>query len=216
MTIMRKILLLLITAFLFLQCRQERIRRNFFSELKGYPDFTSSKGNLPLFGFDSLTIDSLSTSIEGTKYWYMNTAKNSLFNINGFLRSSNKIVYIKTGDKDEAKSNKEQMFFNFSGDSTKSWVLHYDRDNVKQTIELTKKKQFFNQLTKDSVFIFTAIREQQNTSFSKEFLVQASLKKGFVSFRYIDRPERRLYTIDYLPSASVMYDSISVPLYPVQ
>jgi hypothetical protein len=201
---------------LFVQCSQERTRRDFFTELKGYPEFVSSKVRLPLFGFDSLIIDSLSTLIEGKKYWYMNTNSSALFNINGYIRSSGKIVYIRPGDKAESKSNKEQVLFDFSGNTTKSLVVQYSRKKVARNLVIIENARFYNKFIEDSTVIFRIYQEVKNTSFSKEFLMQASLKKGLVSFKYLDRVKKIRYTIDYLPIARVIYDSVEIRLYQVQ
>jgi hypothetical protein len=213
---MRRIIFAVSVTLLFVQCSQEGTRRDFFNELKGYPDFASSKGQLPLFGFDNLVIDSLSTSIEGKKYWYLNTTSNALFNINGYIRSSDKVVYIRPGDKAESKSNKEQVLFDFSGDTTKSWAVQYSRNKVAQNLVIIENARFYNKLIEDSTVIFRVYQEVGNTSFSKEFLIQVSLMKGLVSFKYLDQVKKISYTIDYLPSARVIYDSVATPLYQVQ
>lgn len=213
---MKKFLFVVGVSLLFVKCSQERTRRDFFNEMNVLPDFASSKGRLPLFGFDSLVIDSLSTSIEGQKYWYLNTASNALFNINGYLRYSSKIIYIRPGDKFGEKARNEQVLFDFSGDTTKSWVVQYERYNVQQSIRVAMNKKFYNQLVKDSVFVFKVLHEELNTSFYKELFIQASLRKGLISVLYIDRGKKKLYTIDFLPSARVVYDSLTVPLYPME
>jgi hypothetical protein len=213
---MRRIFFAVSVTLLFVQCSQEGTRRDFFNELKGYPDFASSKGQLPLFDFDNLVIDSLSTSIEGKKYWYLNTTSNALFNINGYIRGSDKVVYIRPGDKAESKSNKEQVLFDFSGNTTKSWAVQYLRNKVAQNLVIIENARFYNKLIKDSTVIFRVYQEVGNTSFSKEFLIQASLMKGLVSFKYLDLVKKISYTIDFLPSAKVIYDSVATPLYQVQ
>lgn len=210
------ILITIFVSLLFIQCSQERTKRDFFTELKGYPEFVTSKGRLPLFGFDSLIIDSLSTLIEGKKYWYLNTNSSALFNINGYIRSSGKIVYIRPGDKTESKSNKEQVLFDFSGDTTKSSVVQFSRNKVSRNLVVIENTRYYNKFIEDSTVIFRVYQEVKNTSFSKEFLIQASLKKGLVSFKYLDRVNKLSYTIDYLPTARVIYDSVETRLYQVQ
>ena len=213
---MRKILLIVSISLLFVKCTYKGRKRNFFIETNGYPNFKNTKGNLPLFGLDSLIIDSLSTSIDKKDYWYMNTSANGLINLNGYLRLNNKIIYIKVGDRESSKNVQEQVFLDFSNDTSKSYSIKYERNNGVYNLRLIKTYKFYNQLIKDSVIVFQVYSEIKDASFSKKFLLQVSLKKGFVSVRHLVASKRRVYTIDYLPSAKIAYDSVTTPLYQMQ
>lgn len=213
---MRTILFALAAVLLLVGCSQKGEERYFFNKTKGYPDFNTSKEQLPLFGFDSLVIDSLSTLIDGKNYWYLNTTSNALLNINGYIRSGERVIYIKSGNKDESKTNKEQVLFDFSCDTTKSWIVKYQRDGVTRNLAIRASGCFYNQLIKDSAVVFKVYNEAESTSFSEDFLIQVSLQEGIVSFKYLVRPQKRIYTIDYLPTASVKYDTVRTTLYQVQ
>jgi hypothetical protein len=213
---MRKIIFAIIVILLFVGCNQKREHRRFFTYSKGFPDFKYSNGKLPVFGFDSLIIDSLSTLINGKDYWYLNTASNALLNINGYIRSNEKVVYIIPGEKDENKANKEQVLLDFSCDTVKSWNVKYQRNGIIQYLRISVNGCFYNQLIKDSAVIFKVYKEKESTSFSEDFLMQVSLQKGIVSFIYFVRPQKKIYTIDYLPTARVRFDTVSSTLYQVQ
>jgi hypothetical protein len=213
---MRKIIFAIIFILLFVGCNQKREQRRFFTHSKGYPDFKHSNGQLPVFGFDSLIIDSLSTLIDGKDYWYLNTTSNALLNINGYIRSIEKVVYIIPGEKDENKANKEQVLFDFTCDTIKSWNVKYQRDGIMQNLRISVNGCFYNQLIKDSAVIFKVYKEKESTSFSEDYLMQVSLQKGIVSFKYFVRPQKKIYTIDYLPTARVKYDTVISTLYQVQ
>ena len=214
---MKKFIFSISISLIFVQCSQYKTKRGFFKELKGYAVFVSSENDkLPLLGLDSLIVDSLSTSIKGKKYWYLSTPSNALFNINGYIRNSEKVVYIKPGDKSKGKDNKEQVLFDFSDDTTRSWVVQYERHKVAQNLVIIKEVLFYNKLIEDSTVIFRIFKEVKNTSFSTEFLIQVSLGKGLVSLKYLDRAKRKLYTIDYLPSAKVKYDTVDILPYQAQ
>lgn len=213
---MKSIFLTVSIVFLFTMCNQKGIHRDFFKETSNYSNFKSQKDSLPLFGLDSLSIDSLSTSISKRNYWYMSSAQDGLININGYLRCSNKIIYIKVGDRKTGKNAQEQILFDFTPDSTKNYSVKYERNKGMYNLTLTKQSIFYNQLIKDSVVVFKAYSEIQDISFTKEFLLQASLKKGIVSIRYLIMSSKRIYTIDFLPAPKISYENLLTPVYPNQ
>lgn len=213
---MKNTIILIGISLLFVQCKEKGIPRDFFTKTNSYPKFEVLKEKLPIFGFDSIMIDSLSTSIENKDYWYMNSAANGLLNINGYIRRNDKKIYIKAGDRTKGKESQEQILFDFSTDSTKRWSLKYKREEVSYNLILTKEQQFFNKLIQDTGFIFRVYCDIENTSFAKEFLMQSSLKTGLISFIYLDRSNKRTYTIDYLPVPNVSFENVSTPIYPVQ
>ncbi len=213
---MIKIIFAIFVILLFLGCNQKREQRLFFNQLKGYTDFKQSNEQLPVFGLDSLIIDSLSALIDGKDYWYLNTTSNALFNINGYIRSSEKVIYIRPGEKGESKANKEQVLFDFICDTLKNWNVRYQRDGVIQNLRISLNGCFYNKLIKDSAVIFKVYKEEKNTSFSEDFLMQVSLQKGIVSFIYFVRSQNYFYTIDYLPTAKVTFDTVSSTPYQIK
>ena len=213
---MKNTIILIGIFLLLIHCKEKGIRRDFFSKTNSYPKFKFLKEKLPIFGFDSIAIDSLSTIIENKDYWYMSSAANGLLNINGYIRRNDKIIYIKTGDRTKGRESQEQILFDFSADSSKRWSIRYKRDEVSYILTFIMEQHFFNKLIQDTGFIFRAYCDVENTSLTKEFLIQSSLKQGLVSFRYLSIGNKRIYTIDYLPVPNVSFENVSTPIYPTQ
>lgn len=209
---MKNYISIVIAALFLIQCNEKGFPRQFFKEINGYPDFKKEKG-LPVFGLDSLIIDSLSTTIGKKNYWYMNTSLNALMNLNGYLRCHNKIVYIKVGDRGKAKTAKEQIFLDFNYDTSKSYRINYERDFGFYTLVLNAENRFYDNKIKDTTIFFRFYREVKDVSFTKEFLLKVSLRKGFVSFIYLNKASKKLYFIDFLPQKKVRFENIQGEVY---
>jgi hypothetical protein len=207
----KRILLLGCVFSLLMGCNQFTEKRDFFYEQR-YPHFSESESKLPLFGLDSLYLDSLNTIIEGEKYWYLNTAPEGLFNISGYIRFRKGKIYIIPNEKDDKYNSQEQVLFDFSGNVGESWIIEYERSKNKQSIQFFIKMKFYNKLIDDSVVVFKAVHEDKLINSAKEFLVQVSLKKGLVSFIYLSNGI--IYTIDYLPRPHVKVEKTTMPVYP--
>jgi hypothetical protein len=103
--------------------------------------------------------------------------------------------------------------FDFSKDTLKRWTVNYSRNHTNYSLTFGWDQQFYNQKIADTAVIFRAYQEVQGLSLTIEFLIQSSLKKGLVSFRVVNREEKRIYQIDLLPYPNMEYKKITTPIF---
>jgi hypothetical protein len=208
---MKNAIIIIILTLLFTRCANKKEEgRDFF---KMSNNIKTSKINLSFVGLDSLVLYSLSTFIDNKNYWYLSSATNGLLNICGYLRREGDIIFIKATDNRTVKNVPEQVFLDFAADAKKSIRVKFNRNYVQYYLTIIKQIKVYNKLINDSAVIFRIYFEEKNSSLTKEFLMQASLKKGFISFRYLSETNKKIYTIDFLPIPNVTYHDITDTIY---
>jgi hypothetical protein len=84
---MKKVAIFVGMLLFIFQCTKRGVYHDFFLDTKDFPKFNKSQAN-SYFGLDSMSLDSISTSIDSKNYWYLNSANQGLFNIAGYIRNT--------------------------------------------------------------------------------------------------------------------------------
>lgn len=203
---------LMTLAILVLGCNPILKKREFFSNMTHYSIFNSAKDKHVLLGFDSVIISKDCYLNDKDNLWTLHSSENSYFNIEGLIWLKDSIVYVKANESDRKESiySDSQVLFNFCDSATK-WVLKYRRNGVLYFMQIENEKKGFNINACDTVNVFRINKNRFGDGFGREILLQASIKKGFVSVLYLNRGEKLDYIIDFLPRPILEVHEVRVP-----
>jgi|GEM_PF-3062344 len=196
---MKKIIFLIGVIVFWGSCQNNYKRPNFFVNMTKLSEFDNVDNKSELKGFDRIQLSTTNKKIQGNPCWLLSTPKNGNFDIEGLIWFKDSIVYINTKEDKSFNESNNQILFNFGKVDT-AWIVNYRRGKgFPPYLIIRKEVRVYNSDIKDSTTVFNVQEHLKNCSWIvNEFLVEVSIKYGFVSLVYWG--DDHTYIINFLPT----------------
>jgi hypothetical protein len=195
---MKRIIILIGVIVFWSSCQNNYKRPTFFVNMNKLSEFVNVDNKSELKGFDRIQLSTTNKKIQGNPCWLLSTPENGNFDIEGLIWFKDNIVYINTKEVKYFNESNNQILFNFGKVDT-AWIVNYHRGKgFPPYLVIRKEVRINNSDIKDSTTVFNVQEHLKNCSWTvNEFLVEISLKYGFVSIAY--RENNYEYIIDFIP-----------------